>query len=61
MANTKSPGSDGLTTELYKGFQNKVGRFVVRSLNHVYKARELSTPRNCIPKDGRSKFFKEKF
>lgn len=38
--------SDGLTTKLHKGFWNKVGQFVVRSLNYVYKARELSTPKN---------------
>ena len=42
MANNKSPGSDGFTTEFYKVFWNKIGHFVVRSLNFGYNMEELS-------------------
>ena len=61
MANNKSPGSDGFTTEFYKVFWNKIGHFVVRSLNSGYNMEESITQRQgiitCIPKEGKSKFY----
>lgn len=43
MSNNKSPGSDGFTVEFLKLFWNKIGPFVVRSLNYGYKVGELSS------------------
>lgn len=66
MANNKSPGSDGFTTDFYKVFWNQIGYVVVRSLNHGYKVRELSVTQKqgiitCIPNDGKSNFLKKKW
>ena len=41
--NNKSPGSDGLTTEFYKGFWPVVGRQLVETLNFSHAHGELST------------------
>ena len=62
MANNKSPGSDGFTTEFYKVFWNRIGHFVVRSLNYGYTIGEFSVTQKqgiitCIPKEGKSKYF----
>jgi hypothetical protein len=58
MKNDKSPGSDGFTTNFYKIFWNKIGKFVVRALNHAFLSDAFS--RNiklgtiiCIPKDNK--------
>ena len=55
MANEKSPGSDGFTTEFYKFFWNDLKIYLLRSLNESYRDGKLSvTQRNglitCIPK-----------
>lgn len=34
MSNNKSPGSDGFKVDFLKMFWNKIGSFVVRSLNY---------------------------
>ncbi len=36
MKNDKSPGSDGFTAEFFKVFWNKLGPFIVRSINYTF-------------------------
>ena len=60
MSNNKSPGSDGFSSEFFKIFWNKLGHFVVRSLNYGYEVSELSSTQKqgiitCIPKEGKPK------
>jgi exonuclease III len=55
MNNGKSPGSDGFSAEFFKVFWNKLGDFVVRSLNDGFLKGELSSTQKegviiCIPK-----------
>ena len=37
MKNNKSPGSDGITTEIYKIFWNDIKRFYIDSIDHSYQ------------------------
>ena len=60
MSHNKSPGSDGFTAEFLKVFWNKLGSFVVRSLNEGFHKGELSTTQKegviiCIPKGDKSR------
>ena len=62
MKNNKSPGSDGFSTEFFKMFWNKLGYFVIRSLNFGYLHGELSSTQKegivtCIPKENKPKQF----
>ena len=43
MNNNKSPGSDGITTELYKIFWNYIKSFYIKSLNYSFENGNLST------------------
>ena len=43
MNNNKSPGSDGLTTELFKIFWNDIKQFYVKSLNYSFETGNLTT------------------
>ena len=36
MKNGKSPGSDGFTVDFLKFFWNKLGNYIVRSLNEGF-------------------------
>ena len=42
MKNNKSPGTDGYSCEFFKVFWNRLGSFVLRSINHSYEIGELS-------------------
>ena len=62
MKNNKSPGNSGYTVEFYKFFFSKLGKFLVRSLNHGFSAGKLSVTQRqgvitCIPKDGKNNQF----
>ena len=62
MRNNTSPGSDGFSVEFMKMFWNKIGYYVVRSLNYGFDTGELSTTQKegiitCIPKDNKPKQF----
>ena len=43
MQNNKSPGSDGITTELYKIFWNDIKSFYIKSLNFSFENGSLTT------------------
>lgn len=58
MSNNKSPGSDGFSSEFFKVFWQKLGHFVVRSLNYGFHNGELSITQRegiitCIPKENK--------
>ena len=60
MKHSKSPGTDGFTAEFFKFFWNKLGIFVVRSLNCAFRKGELSSVQRqgvvtCIPKSDKSR------
>ena len=62
MANRKSPGSDGYTTEFYKFFWKDIGKIVVESLNMGYRKGELSNFQTqgiitCLPKESKDRRF----
>ena len=62
MNRNKSPGSDGFSSEFFKEFWNKLGPFIVRSLNYGYSTGELSITQKegiivCIPKENKPKQF----
>ena len=62
MKRNKSPGSDGFSSEFFKVFWNKLGPFIVRSLNYGYSTGELSITQKegiivCIPKENKPKQF----
>ena len=62
MKNDKSPGLSGFAADFFKVFWNKIGVFVLRSLNYGYLTGELSTTQKkgiitCIPKENKSKIF----
>ena len=62
MKNNRSPGSDGYTADFFKVFWNKIGHFVVRSLNYGYNNNELSVTQRdgiitVIPKDNKPSLF----
>ena len=42
MKNNKSPGTDGFTVEFFKFFWDKLGWFLVRSLNYAYSDGQMS-------------------
>ena len=42
MKNSKSPGSDGLTTEFYKIFWNSIKTYVINSFNYSLQVGELN-------------------
>ena len=42
MSNGKSPGTDGMTVDFLKFFWNKIGVFVVRSLNNGFLNKQMS-------------------
>lgn len=56
MVNNKSPGSDGFLAEFFKVFWQKLGHFVLRSINCGFRKGELSITQKegiitCIPKE----------
>lgn len=56
MVNNKSPGSDGFSAEFFKVFWQKLGHFVLRSINCGFRKGELSITQKegiitCIPKE----------
>ena len=60
MANGKSPGSDGFTSEFYKFFWGDIGPFVYRSLSYGYKMGRFSDFQyqsviTCILKEGKDR------
>ncbi|MEW8544166.1 MAG: endonuclease/exonuclease/phosphatase family protein, partial [Candidatus Thiodiazotropha sp.] len=62
MSNNKSPGSDGFSSEFFKVFWQKLGHFVVRSLNYGFHSGELSITQRegiitCIPKENKPREF----
>ena len=62
MKNDKSPGLSGFAADFFKVFWNKLGTFVLRSLNYGYIRGELSTTQKkgiitCIPKEHKPKIF----
>ena len=46
LNNGSSPGMDGLSTEFYKVFWNKIGKFLVSSFNSSFEKGELSFSQN---------------
>ena len=55
MANNKSPGSDGLTTNFYKFFWPDIRNLLIESYEYTYKDKKLSQEQklaiiNLIPK-----------
>ena len=42
MDTNKTPGSDGLPTEIYKIFWNDIADFLLGSINYAYKTGQLS-------------------
>ena len=61
QALNKSPGNDGLTTELYNTFWPDIGGLVRETLNEAYKLGELSSSQKqavikLIAKDGKYPF-----
>lgn len=42
MINSKSPGSDRITTEFYKIFWNDIKSYFVQSLNYSFQINELT-------------------
>ena len=62
MKNGKSPGTDGFTVEFLKFFWNKLGHFIIRSLNEGFKSDKLSITQReglivCIPKGDKPREF----
>ena len=60
MKNNKSPGTDGYSCEFFKVFWNKIGIFVMRSVNYSYEIGELSLVQKqgiitLIPKENKSR------
>ena len=56
MSNNRSPGSDGFTAEFFLNVLEKMGHFIVRSINCGFTKGELSVTQRegiitCIPKD----------
>ena len=59
MKNNKSPGNSGFTSEFYKTFFNKIGHFLVRSINCGFDTGILSITQRqgvitCLPKEGKN-------
>ena len=62
MANGKSPGSDGFTTEFYKFFWGDIGKYCTKSLNYAFERGELSVTQKqgvitCLPKGNKPREF----
>ena len=62
MKNDKSPGLSGFAADFFKVFWNKLGVFVLRSLNYGYLTGELSVTQKkgiitCIPKENKPKIY----
>ena len=62
MKNNRSPGSDGYGADFFKVFWNKIGHFVVRSINYGYEKGELSVTQKegiitVIPKENKPRHF----
>ena len=62
MPNSKSPGSDGFTSEFFKFFWKDIKVFLVRSINCGYDKGLLSTTQRqaiiqCIPKEDKSRLY----
>ena len=62
MKNGKSPGSDGFTVDFFKFFWNKIGHFVVKSLNDGFHNKKMSITQRegiiiCIPKGEKPREF----
>ena len=60
MKNNKSPGTDGFSSEFFKVFLEKIGTFVMRSVNYSYKTGQLSLVQRqaiitLIPKENKSR------
>ena len=60
MKNNKSPGTDGYSCEFFKVFWNRLGSFVLRSINHSYEIGELSLVQKqgiitLLPKENKSR------
>ena len=64
MKNGKSPGSSGFVLEFYMCFWNKLGHYVVRSINYGFWTGDLSITQKvgiitCIPKGDKPRHFKK--
>ena len=62
MGHNKSPGTDGISVEFLKFFWNKIGIFVVRSINDGFLKNEMSITQKegiivCIPKGDKPREF----
>ena len=62
MKNNRSPGSDGYGADFFKVFWNKIGHFVVKSINYGYEKGELSVTQKegiitVIPKENKPRHF----
>ena len=58
MSNNRSPGSDGFSAEFFKTVLEKIGHFIVRSINQGFAKGILSVTQRegiitCIPKDNK--------
>ena len=58
MKNSKSPGSDGLTTEFYKMFWNTIKPYLINSLNYSFQQKNLTELQKqgiitLLPKSGK--------
>lgn len=61
MANTKSPGSGGLTTEFNKGFWNKIGHLLFDLLIMCIKHGNSRNPETVFQKMVEVNFLKKNF
>lgn len=64
MKSNDSPGSDGFTLEFFKVFWEKLGHFVVQSINYAYDHAKLSITQRrgiitCVPKEDKPKHLLE--